>query len=238
MHVEMEIENMLRPCENSVRGCKRRMPPDAINVHEKHCDFKRHVCASVVGPEGCSWAGTHNNLTQHILREHFAIISDDFKYDFVIKNYSQVNHFNAEILMTSFHHLFLAKLEYDGIDEVFYGGVQFVSGTPGIASEFRYEFEVGKETENSMAHYKFIFSRQPHALSEEYNKRTISDHFRFNKDIGKFFTDTNDTLTVTVVIKSVQSLARKNVEAEKTYGFVPSQYCQRCVSSFNPTPLT
>jgi hypothetical protein len=200
-----------------------------MNVHEKHCDFKKLVCASVLDPGGCTWACTRQELTEHMFGTHRAVISDDFKYNFVIKNYSQVTEFRATILMAAYHHLFLAKLEYDRVDEVFFGGVKFVSGAPQIASKFRYEFEVGKETRNKTAHYKFIFSRQLHTISEEYNNHSSSDHFWFNKAVGNFFTDINDTLTVTVVLKTVQSFASKNVKSPSAYGFVPSQYCQRCV---------
>lgn len=230
IHIDLEqIESVLQRCPNYVRGCKKRMPPDNMNFHENLCDFKVHVCNSLVGPKGCTWAGPRNELTAHMFGKHRAIISGGFKYDFVIKNYSQVTEFRATILMAAFHHLFLAKLEYDGVDEVFCGGVQFISVAPDVAPKFRYEFEIGKETLSRIAHYKFIFSRKLHTISEEYNNHTISDHFCFNKAIGNFFTDTNDTLKVTVVLKTVQSFAVKDDKTQQTYGFVPSQYCQRCV---------
>ncbi|PNF31230.1 hypothetical protein B7P43_G14080 [Cryptotermes secundus] len=214
------------------------MLPDDMKVHKKHCDFKELVCASVIGPEGCLWACTRKDLTEHMFAEHRALISEDFKYDFVIRNYSEVTKFHATILMAVYSHLFLAKLEYDCVDGVFFGGVKFVSGAPDIGSTFRYEFEVGKETSNRTAHYKFMFSRQLHAISEEYKNHFASDHFWFSKALGNFFTDSKDTLTVTLVLKTVHSLAVKDVNAPEAYGFVPSQYCQRCVSQFNPTLLT
>jgi hypothetical protein len=166
------------------------------------------------------------------------MISCGFKHDFVIQNYSQTTEFRATALMSSFHNLFLAKLEYDEVDGVFFGGVLIISGAPQVASTFRYDFEIGKETRSRMAHYKFLFSRQVHTLSEEYNKSAASDHFWFSKAIGSYFADTNDTLTVTVVLKGVQSLAVRDGAAEKTYGFVPTQYCQRCVRGFKPPPST
>jgi hypothetical protein len=209
-----------------------------MNMHEKHCDFKLLFCASVLGSEGCTWACTRKELTEHMFGKHRATISDHFKYDFFIKNYSQVSDFRATILMATFHHLFLAMLEYDRVDGVFFGGVQLLSGALQIASKFRYEFEFGKETGNGTAHCKFIFSRQLHDMSEEYSNHESSDHFWFNKTVGSFFTDSDDTLTVTVILKTAQSLAVKNVIAPQTYGFVPSQSCQRCVSRFNPTNLT
>jgi hypothetical protein len=239
IHLDLEEKGyMLQCCRNSVRGCKKRMPPDDMKTHEKHCDFKELVCASVLGPQGCTWAGTRRELTDHMFGKHRAIISDNFKHDFVIKNYSQVTEFHATSLMAAYQELFLAKLEYDPVDEVFCGGVKFLSGAPDIASKFRYEFEVGKETRNKAAHYKFVFSRQVHTISEEYSNHPASDHFWFNKAVGNVFTDTNETLTVTVMLKNVQSLAVKNVKAPEKYGFVPTQYCQRCVSRFNPTPST
>ncbi|XP_023709964.1 probable E3 ubiquitin-protein ligase sinah [Cryptotermes secundus] len=233
-----EKGSVLQFCPNSVRGCKKRMLPDDMKVHKKHCDFKELVCASVIGPEGCLWACTRKDLTEHMFAEHRALISEDFKYDFVIRNYSEVTKFHATILMAVYSHLFLAKLEYDCVDGVFFGGVKFVSGAPDIGSTFRYEFEVGKETSNRTAHYKFMFSRQLHAISEEYKNHFASDHFWFSKALGNFFTDSKDTLTVTLVLKTVHSLAVKDVNAPEAYGFVPSQYCQRCVSQFNPTLLT
>lgn len=238
IHVPEEIVHELEFCPNSARGCRKRMPPENMNVHEKHCDFKELLCASVLGPEGCMWTCIRQELTKHMFGEHRAIISDDFKYDFVIKEYSQVTEFCATILMAAYHHLFLARLEYDRIEGVFCGGVKFISGSPHTASKYWYEFEVGKEIKNETAHYKFIFSREVHTISKEYSNHTASDHFWFDKAVGSFFADTNDSLTVTVVLKTVHELAMKNVKAPQMYGFVPSQYCQRCVSKFNPTPLT
>lgn len=231
---------LLMSCQNRERGCKKMMPPDRIDVHQKHCDFSQRVCLSLVGADGCSRSGTRRELIKHILNEHFAIISDSFKHNFVIQNYSLIEEFSCTVLLTHFSHLFVAKLMYSDSERAFYGGVQFVSGEPQFASEFRYEFEVGKETTDKAAHYKFMYSRQAHTISEDYNDRIISDNcnqFWLKKDVGHFFKDVNDTLTVTVILKSVQSLAMKNAEALTTYAFGPSQYCQRCVSSFNPSAL-
>lgn len=236
IELEEMAQKLLKPCQWS---CEKWMPPFEVEAHEKHCDFKKLFCLSLVGHGNCAWTGTRKELAQHLLSKHSPIISDNFVYDFVIKNYSHVEQFSATCLLTCFHHLFLAKLVYNGTNRAFYGGVQFVSGAPQVAKGFRYEFEIGKQTVNNAAHYKFMFSRQTHKISEDYSDDTLSDrfdHFWFSKDIGTFFTDINDTLTVTVIMKSVQSLAMKNVEADKTYGFVPSQYCQKCVRLFNPVP--
>jgi hypothetical protein len=181
-------------------------------------------------------------MTQHLLSKHSAITKNDFKHQFVIENFNTVKEFSSTVLLTCFSHLFVAKLryfKYSGSKSALYGGVQFVSGGPPIAPRFRYEFEVGKQTENEVAHYKFMYSRQVHTISEENSDHILSDkcdQFCCTEDIGRFFTDINGTLTVMVILKGVQSLAMKNAAATITYGFVPSQYCQRCVSSFNPSP--
>jgi hypothetical protein len=236
IELEAMAEKLLKPCQ---WGCEKWMPPDKIEAHEKHCDLKKLSCVSLVDHGNCAWTGTRKDLTQHLLSEHSPIISNNFLHDFEIKNYSQFEEFSVTRLLTCFHHLFLAKLLYNGTKRAFYGKVHFVSGAPQVAKGFRYEFQIDKETKNNTAHYKFIFSRQAHRISEVFSDNDLSDrcdHFFFSKDIGSFFTDINDTLTVTVIIKSVQSLAMKNVEAQKTYGFVPSQYCQKCVGVFNPEP--
>jgi hypothetical protein len=218
-----EIRNKLQPCGND--GCYKRMPLENIAAHERHCDFKELVCSSLLGPEGCTWASIRKELTGHFLEKHRSMISDGFKYDFLIKNYSQVTEFRATILMASFKHLFLAKLEYDEAHKVFFGGVLFVSGAPDIAPKFRYEFEVGKQTRTGKSHYKFMFSTQVHTLSDGND-----EHFCLDKAVGNVLTDTDDTLTVTVVLKDVPSLA-VGIDSPQaiTYGFVPAQYCQRCV---------
>ena len=234
--LEEMAEKILKPCQ---WDCKKWMPPDEIDVHQKHCDLKQLFCMHLVGYGNCAWAGTRKDLTQHLLSKHFSIISEDFKFGFVIKGYSQVEHFSDTRLLTCFGHLFLAKLLYCSANRVFYGRVHFVSGAPNVAKVFRYEFEIGKETASKASCYKFAFSRQTHRISEDYSDNSFSencDQFCFSKEIGDFFTDTNDTLTVTVIMKSVRSLAMKNIAAKKTYGFVPSQYCQKCVGSFNPVP--
>jgi hypothetical protein len=223
-----EIRHKLQLCGNS--GCKKMIRLDIIAAHERHCDLKEHVCASLLGPEGCLWAGIRKELTGHFLGEHRSMISDGFRYDFLIKNYSQVTEFRATVLMTSFKHLFLAKLEYNGAHKVFFGGVQFVSGAPDIAPKFRYEFEVGKQTRTGKSHYKFMFSTQVHTLSVEYDEHINSDYFCLDKAVGNVFTDIDDTLTVTVILKDVPSLAVGIGSPQATtYGFVPAQYCQRCV---------
>jgi len=234
--LEAMAEEMLKPCQ---WDCMKWMPPDEIEAHQKHCDLKKLFCMDLVGCGKCTWAGIRKELTQHLLHEHSSIISDSFMYDFVIKDYSQVEEFSATRLLTCFRHIFLVKLGYCSTNRAFYGRVYFVSGVPNVAKGFRYEFEIGKATESKACHYKFTFSRQTHRISEDYSDQGFSDicdQFWFSKDIGNFFTDINGTLTVTVIMKSVQSLAMKNIEALKTYGFVPSQYCKKCVRSFNPTP--
>jgi len=237
--LERLAEEHLRPCENAARGCKKHMTQDGIIVHQEQCDFKDLVCSSLVGTRDCSWAGIRKEMVTHLTEKHSEIKHNDFMYNFAIENYSQVEEFRDTVLLVCFGHFFLAKLEYNG-KEAFYGGVQLVSGVPRLESVFRYEFELGKESIHGVAHYKFMFSRQTHTILEKYSGELPSnrcDHFWFRKDVGSFFTDRNDTLTVTVIVKSVQSLAMRNVEAQRTYGFVPSQYCQRCVTSFNPSPL-
>lgn len=233
-------KKLLESCENSRRGCKKMMPAASISVHQEHCDFKELVCESVVGPEGCPWTGTRKELTDHVHDKHPSILLRDFKHDFQIPNYSKFEHFSETVLLTSFGHLFVAKLGYSESDRAFYGGVQLVSGVVGLTAEFRYEFEIGKQTKDDVVHYKLMYSRQTHKISEEFKKHGLSDechYFWFSKDIGSFFTDITDTLTVTVILKSVQSLAMKRCDAERTYGFVPTQYCHHCVSNFNPSPL-
>jgi hypothetical protein len=223
-----EMENQLRSCANHVRGCKKRMPAENLDVHERHCDFKEYVCGSLFDSKDCSWAGVREELTKHYLKEHRSKISDGFKHDLLIENFSQVPEFQVVIPMTSFSHLFLAKLAYDVAHNVFFGGVQFVSGAPDIASRFRYEFEIGKETGN--AHYKYLFSRPVHALSDDYDEHTNSDHFTLEKAVGNVFADIRDTLTVTVILKDVNSFPVGTAAIPgTTYGFVPVQYCQRCV---------
>jgi hypothetical protein len=228
-------DTLLKSCPYSGHGCRKMMPSEKVSVHQNHCDFREHMCRSLVGPEGCSWSGTREELTKHLLNKHSAIPSAGFMHSFVIQNYSLVESFSSTVLLQEFSHLFLAKLQYSESKKAFCGGVQFLSGDPLIASEFRYEFQIGKETKSKVAHYKFMYSRQTHRVSE-YIPSDDYDQFCFDKDIGSFFTDIDDTLTVTVILKSVQSLAMQNYAAAETYGFVPSQYCQRCVSSFNPSP--
>jgi len=229
------IAEVLKPCHWS---CNKWMPPDEIEVHQKHCDLKKLFCMHLVGYENCAWVGTRKELTQHLLSKHSSIISDSFMHGFVIKDYSQVEQFSDIRLLTCFNNLFLAKLVYSSANRAFYGRVHLLSGAPIVAEKFRYEFEIGKETASKASLYKLHFSRQTHSVSEDYsdNFSDSCDQFYFSKDIGNFFTDTNDTVTVTVIMKSVQSLAGKNIQALKTYGFVPSQYCQKCVGSFNPVP--
>jgi hypothetical protein len=230
------MAEILKPCQV---GCSKWMPPDEIEDHQKHCDLKKLFCMHLVGYGNCAWAGTRKELTQHLLNKHASIISDSFMYGFVIKNYSQVEQYSVTRLLTCFSHIFLAKLVYCSVNRAFSGRVLFVSGPQSDERVFRYEFEVGKATANNSCHYKFTFSRQTHRISEDYSDNRFSDkcdQFWFSKDIGNFFTDINDTLTVTLIMKGVQSLAMKNVEALKTYGFVPSQYCQKCVGWFNPVP--
>jgi hypothetical protein len=228
-------EEMLKSCQ---WGCKKWMPLNEIEAYQKHCDLKKLFCMHLVGHGNCAWAGTREELTQHLLSQHPSIISDSFKFDFVIKDYSQVEQFSVTHLLTCLSHLFLAKLLYCKANRVFYGRVHFLSGEPNVAKGFRYEFEIGKATASDTSYYKLAFSRQTHTISEDYSDNSFSeksDHFFFSEDIGIFFAE-NDTLTVTVIMKSVQSLAMKNIKAVKTYGFVPSQYCQKCVGSFNPVP--
>jgi hypothetical protein len=234
--LEAMAENMLKPCQ---WGCEKWMPPDEIEAHQKHCDLKKFFCMDLVGYGNCDWGGTGEEITQHLFRKHSSIISESFVYNFEIKDYSQVEQFSATRLLTCFSHLFLAKLKYCSANRAFYGRVYFLSGTPKVATGFRYEFEIGKATESNACHYKFTFSRQTHSISEYYSDNSFSDicdQFWFTKDIGNFFTDINDALTVTVIMESVQSLAMKNIKALKRYGFVPSQYCQKCFESFNPVP--
>lgn len=234
--LEAMAEEMLKPCH---WDCKKWMPADEIETHQKHCDSKKLFCIHLVGCGNCDWAGTRKEFTQHLLSNHTSIISDSFMYNFVIKDYSQVEEFSVTRLLTCFSHLFLAKLSYCSANRVFYGRVHFLSGAPNVAKVFRYEFEIGKATPCNASYRKFSFSRQTHRISEDYSDNSFSekcDQFWFNKDIGNFFTDINDTLTVTVILESVQSLAMKNIAGRKTYGFAPSQYCQKCVGSFNPVP--
>ena len=234
--LEVMAEKMLKPCQ---WGCNKWMPPDEVETHQKHCDLKKHSCMNLVGFGNCLWEGTRKELKLHLLRQHSSIISDNVLHNFVIKDYSQVQQFSATRILTCFSHIFLAKLMYSSANRAFYGGVQFLSGPPKVSKVFRYEFEIGKETASNMSCYKFIFSRQTHTISEDYSDSSFSDtcnQFWFSKDTGNFFTDIDDTLTVTVIVKSVQSLAMMNVEATKTYGFVPSNYCQKCVGKFNVVP--
>jgi len=230
------MSKILKPCQ---WGCEKWMPPDEIEVHQKQCDLKKLFCGHLLGCGNCTWAGTRKDLTQHLSSKHKSIISDGFKYSFEIKEYSKVEEFSATRLLTCFSHIFLVKLVYCSANRAFFGRVHFLSGAPNVSKGFRYEFEIGKETESTASHYKFIFNRQTHRISEDYCDKSLSDicdQFCFTKDIGNFFTDINDTLTVTVIMKSLQSLAMKNEELKRTYGFVPPQYCQKCVGSFNPTP--
>ena len=220
-------------------GCEKWMPPDEVEAHQKHCDLKKLFCRHLIGYGNCAWAGIRKDLTQHLLSKHSSIISDSFMYSFVIKDYSQVEEFSVTRLLTCFSHMFLAKLVYCSANRTFFGRVHFLSGAPSISKVFKYEFEIGKATASNASHYKFMFNRQTHRISEDYCDKSfsdISDQFCFTKDIGNFFTDINDTLTVTVIMKSVQSLAMKFEERRRTYGFVPTQHCQKCVGSFNPTP--
>ena len=234
--LEALAQDLLKPCP---WRCEKWLPPDEMEVHEKHCDLKKLFCVSVLGYGHCNWAGTRKHLTKHFLGNHSDISTDDFLYDFVITNYSKVEKFSATRLLKCFSHMFMAKLVYDDEKRIFYGGVHFVSGPPSFEKVFRYEFEIGKQTGKNAAHCKIMFSRQAHRISEDYSDHTDlnkCDHFCFPKDMGNFFTDIDDSLTVTVIMKSVQSLAMSNIEALKTYSFVPSQYCQQCVKSFNPVP--
>jgi len=234
-----ELEAMaevLKPCQ---WGCKKWMPPDEMEVHQQYCDLKKLFCGHLLSYGNCAWEGTRKDLTQHLLSEHTSIISDSFRHSFVIKDYSQVEQFSDTCLLTCFNHLFLTKLLYCSVNKTFFGRAHFLSGAPNVSKGFRYEFEIGKAAGSNASHYKFWFSRQTHRISEHYSDESFSDvcdQFYFTKDIGNFFTDINDTLTVTVIIKSSQSLAMKNDEVMKTYAFVPSQYCQKCVGSYNPLP--
>jgi len=235
--IELEARaKFLKPCQ---WGCNKWMPSDKIEVHEKHCDLKEHCCSHLVGNGNCAWSGIRKDLTQHLLSQHTSIISDSFRHNFVITGYSQVEEFSDIRLLTCFSHIFLAKLVYCSANRTFFGRVHFLSGPPNVSKGFRYEFEIGKETASKACHSKFIFSRQTHRISEDYSEKSftdVCDQFCFTKDIGKFFTDIDDTLTVTLIMKSIQSLPMKSEELRRTYGFVPTQYCQRCVASFNPTP--
>jgi hypothetical protein len=227
---------LLEPCQ---WGCEKWKPPDEIEAHQNHCDLKKLFCKHLVGYGDCAWEGTRKELTQHLLKTHSSIISDDFMYNFVIKDYSQVGQYSVTRLLTCFKYLFLAKLLYCSENRAFYGRVHFLSGSAEVAKGFRYEFEIGKVPANNASCYKFVFTRQTHRITEDYGDNSFSencDQFCFSKDIGNFFADINDTLTVTLVIKSVQSLAMKEAEASKSYGFGPSQYCQKCVTSFMPVP--
>jgi len=235
----IELEAMAEILKRCQWGCEKWMPPDEVEAHQKHCDLKQLFCMHLVGNGNCAWAGTRKDLTQHLLNKHTSIISEGFRYSFVIKDYSQVEEFSDTRLLTCFNHLFLAKLVYCSANRAFFGRVHFLSGAPIVSKVFRYEFEIGKETESKASHYKFMFSRQTHRISEDYCDKGLSDicdQFCFTKEIGKFFTDIKDTLTVTLIMKSIQSLATRNEELRRTYGFVPSQYCQKCVGSFNPMP--